>query len=164
MSASTTNMDHLRLIDELQLRYIDALDAKQMPGWLATFGPEGQYACTTAESGAAGWAMALIMDDCHGRLEDRVKFVDKVWAGTFQDYQTRHFVQRIECTTADNGLLQVRTNFSVAFTRSDTGRTDMLAAGVYHDLVDVSGQQALFRSKKAVIDAPLLPHYIVYPL
>jgi anthranilate 1,2-dioxygenase small subunit len=158
------NMDHLRQIDELQLRYIDALDGKKMPAWLATFNAEGQYVCTTAESVEAGWPMALIMDDCHGRLEDRVKFVDKVWAGTFQDYQTRHFVQRMEVTPADGGLYQVRTNFSVMFTRSDTGHTDVLAAGVYHDLVDVSGGQALFRSKKAVIDAPLLPHYIVYPL
>ena len=156
--------DHLGLIDELQLRYIDALDSKEMASWLGTFGAEGGYVCKTAESEEAGWPMALIMDDCHGRLEDRVKFIDKVWAGTFQDYQTRHFVQRNECRPAGKGLYQVRSNFSVVFTRSDTGRTDVLAAGVYHDLVELSGEQALFRSKKAVIDAPLLPHYIVYPL
>jgi 3-phenylpropionate/cinnamic acid dioxygenase small subunit len=161
---SDMKMDHLSLIDELQLRYIDALDAKKMPAWLATFGAEGQYICKTAESEEAGWPMALIMDDCYGRLEDRVKFVDKVWAGTFQDYQTRHFVQRIECTPAENGLYQVRSNFSVAFTRSDTGRTEIFAAGVYRDVVDVGGKQAVFRSKKAVIDAPKLPHYMVYPL
>ena len=161
---SETTMNHLRQIDELQLRYIDALDAKNMPGWLAAFNAEGKYICTTAESEAAGWAIALIMDDCHGRLQDRVKFVDKVWAGTFQDYQTRHFVQRIECTPADKGLYRVRTNFSVMFTRSDTGRTDVLATGTYHDLVDLSGKQALFQAKKTVIDAPTLPHYIVYPL
>jgi 3-phenylpropionate/cinnamic acid dioxygenase small subunit len=161
---SETNMDHLRLIDELQVRYMDALDGKQMPRWLATFGPEGQYTCTTAESEAAGWKMALILDDCRGRLEDRVKFVDKVWAGTFQDYQTRHFVQRMQVTPGEGSLYQVRSNFSVTFTRSDTGRTDILAAGVYHDVVEIQGAQALFRAKKAVIDAPLLPHYIVYPL
>jgi anthranilate 1,2-dioxygenase small subunit len=157
-------MDHLRLIDELQLRYMDARDGKKMPGWLATFSASGQYLCKTAESEQAGWPMALIMDDCRGRLEDRVKFVDKIWAGTFQDYQTRHFVQRMAVTPAAGGLYNVRSNFSIAFTRSDTGRTEMLAAGVYHDLVEIEGEQALFRAKKAVIDAPLLPHYIVYPL
>jgi 3-phenylpropionate/cinnamic acid dioxygenase small subunit len=161
---STTNMDHLRLIDELQARYMDALDSKKMLAWLATFSADGQYVCKTAESEQAGWPMALIMDDNHGRLEDRVKFVDKVWAGTFQDYQTRHFVQRMEVTPAEGGLYEVRSNFSIAFTRSDTGRTDMLAAGVYHDIVAIDDERALFRAKKAVIDAPLLPHYIVYPL
>jgi anthranilate 1,2-dioxygenase small subunit len=157
-------MEHLQLIDELQRQYIDALDGKKMPAWLATFGSEGQYICKSLESEEAGWPMALIMDDCHGRLEDRVKFVDKVWAGTFQDCQTRHFVQRMAVTRVEGGLYQVRSNFSIAFTRSDTGITSLLAAGVYHDVVEIQDGQALFRSKKAVIDAPLLPHYIVYPL
>lgn len=161
---SEIKMDYLRRIDELQLRYIDALDAKRMPSWLETFAADGEYICNTAESEEAGWQTALIMDDCHGRLEDRVKFVDKVWAGTFHDYQTRHFVQRIECKLAENGLYLVRSNFSISFTRSDTGRTDILAAGVYRDIVDASGEHAVFRSKKALIDAPMLPHYIVYPL
>ena len=164
MSTRTINVDTLQLIDALQVRYIDALDGKKMPDWLATFGPDGQYVCKTAESEEAGWPMALIMDDNHGRLVDRVKFVEKVWAGTFQDYQTRHFVQRIEVSPADGEMYRVRSNFSIAFTRSDTGRTDVLAAGVYHDLVEIKGDQALFRSKKVLIDAPLLPHYIVYPL
>lgn len=159
-----TNSEHLRLIDELQLRYNDALDSKKMQAWADTFHPEGQYICTTAESVEAGWSIALIMDDCRGRIEDRVKFVDKVWSGTFQDYQTRHFVQRIECVPVEDSLYRVRTNFSIAFTRSDNGITGMLATGVYHDLVDVSGAQALFRARKVVTDAPLLPHYIVYPL
>jgi anthranilate 1,2-dioxygenase small subunit len=157
-------MEQRQRIDELQIRYIDALDRKKMPDWLATFDGQGQYVCTTAESEDAGWAVAFIMDDCRGRLEDRVKFVDKVWAGTFQDYQTRHFVQRMEVRPAEGGLLEVRSSFSIAFTRSDTGRTDLLATGVYHDVVDVSGPQALFRAKRVVLDAPLLPHYIVYPL
>lgn len=162
MSAPT--LEQLQRIDALQRRYIDALDSKNMPGWLATFDAQGQYSCITAESESAGWTIALMLDDCHGRLQDRVKFVDKVWAGTFQDYQTRHFTQLIECTVQGDGLYRVRSNFSLLFTRSDTGSTGVLAAGVYQDLVDLSGAESLFRSKKVVIDAPLLPHYIVYPL
>jgi anthranilate 1,2-dioxygenase small subunit len=162
MSGTNTNL--LQRIDELQLRYIDALDSKQMGAWLETFAAEASYVCKTFESEAAGWDVALIMDDCRGRLEDRVKFVEKVWAGTFQDYQTRHFVQRVECTPGVAGAYQVRSNFTVVFTRSDTGHTDILAAGVYHDVIDVSGDQPAFRSKRVVMDAPKLPHYIVYPL
>ncbi len=158
------NREHLHLVDELQQAYIDALDSKNMAGWLALFHAHGQYSCVTAESESAGWTIALMQDDCHGRLEDRVKFVEKVWAGTFQDYQTRHFAQRVACAPDDGGLFRVRSNFHILFTRSDTGNTGVLAAGVYHDLVDVSGTQPLFRAKKVVIDAPLLPHYIVYPL
>jgi 3-phenylpropionate/cinnamic acid dioxygenase small subunit len=161
---SNAALDDWRLIDELQVRYIDALDHKNMNAWLATFGAQGQYICTTAESEAAKLPVALIMDDCHGRLEDRVKFVDKVWAGTFQDYQTRHFVQRLECTSVDHGLYAVRTNFAVAFTRSDTGKTELFATGVYRDLVAVHEGKGCFRSKRTITDAPMLPHYMVYPL
>jgi anthranilate 1,2-dioxygenase small subunit len=158
------SMEHMGLIDALQRRYIDALDSKNMPAWLATFSQQGQYRCVTAESEAAGWTIAFIMDDCHGRLEDRVKFVEKVWAGTFQDYQMRHFTQLIECTATGDGVYQVRSNVNILFTRSDTGTTDVLASGVYHDEVLISAGQALFLSRKVVIDAPMLPHYIVYPL
>jgi 3-phenylpropionate/cinnamic acid dioxygenase small subunit len=135
-----------------------------MKAWLATFGDEGQYVCTTAESEAAALPVALIMDDCRGRLEDRVKFVDKVWAGTFQDYQTRHFVQRIECLAAEPGVYGVRTNFALAITRSDTGRTDIFATGIYVDIVGAAEGKAFFKSKKVIVDAPVLPHYVVYPL
>jgi 3-phenylpropionate/cinnamic acid dioxygenase small subunit len=161
---SRATPEDLRLIDELQARYVDALDRKDMPGWLAAFGAEGQYICTTAESEESKWSIALIMDDCRGRLEDRVKFVDKIWAGTYQDYQTRHLVTRIESTAVSDGVFGVRSNFVVAFTRSDTGRTEVFATGVYHDRVQVGDGQACFRAKKVVTDAPMLPHYMVYPL
>ena len=161
---SGVSRDDLMRIDELQLRYVDALDRKNMGAWAETFAAEAQYVCTTAENDDAGLPLALMMDDCRGRIEDRVKFVEKVWAGTFQDYQTRHFVQRLECRPADPGLYAVRSNFAVAFTRSDTGESSILAAGVYDDLVDVSGCPASFRSKRVVVDSPVLAHYVVYPL
>ncbi|MDH2235039.1 hypothetical protein N5K27_01885 [Pigmentiphaga sp. GD03639] len=151
-------------IDRLQAEYIDALDRKRMGDWLNTFSSAGSYICQTLESVQAGWDIALILDDCRGRLEDRVKFVEKIWAGTFQDYQTRHFAQRITCGERESGIFDVRSNFSVAFTRCDTGQTGVLATGVYEDVVDLNGSTAQFISKRAVIDAPFLPHYIVYPL
>ena len=135
-----------------------------MSDWVSTFAAEASYICKTLESEEAGWPMALIMDDCHGRIEDRVKFVEKIWSGTFQDYQTRHMVQRVACTPAENGQFKVHSHFTIMFTRSDTGVTGVLASGVYLDLIEINGEQALFRARKVVIDAPLLPHYIVYPL
>jgi anthranilate 1,2-dioxygenase small subunit len=154
----------LTLLDALQIRYLDSLDRKDMQSWLGTFAQDGEYVCTTLESETAGLPVALIMDDCRARLEDRVKFVDKVWEGTFQDYQTRHFVQRIECTLTEGGLYAVRSNFALTITRSDANRTELFAAGTYRDLVRVTDGAASFRAKRVVLDAPVLPHYVVYPL
>lgn len=154
----------IALIDETQARYVATLDSRDMQGWLECFDGDGSYICRTAESEERGLEIALILDDCHDRLKDRVQFVTRVWAGTFQDYQTRHFVQRLSCTRAEDGSYNVRSNFAVMFTRSDTGVTQLLASGVYLDTIMIVGDAGLFRSKKTIIDAPILPHYMVYPL
>ena len=155
----------LRAVDELQVRYIDALDRRDMDGWLAAFDEkDASYILQTAESEEARLPLALILDDNRARLEDRVSFITRVWAGTYQEYRTRHFIQRLDCRPAKAGLYAVRTNFMVAFTRLDLTRTELLATGVYHDLVAVEGGTARFRAKKALTDASALPHYVVYPL
>ncbi|VCU68897.1 Salicylate 5-hydroxylase, small oxygenase component [Pigmentiphaga humi] len=157
--------DILGAIDELQLRYAAALDEKDMAAWLATFSqtPTASYICTSLEAETSGQLLAMMLDDCHARLEDRVTFVTKVWAGTFQDYQTRHIVQRVKAM-AEGSLISVRSNFIASYTPEETGQSGILASGYYDDLVEVTGNTARFLSKKAVMDASVLPHYLVYPL
>jgi anthranilate 1,2-dioxygenase small subunit len=162
MNIDSSNI--LSQLDELQLRYIDALGNKDMPGWLDTFSQTGAYFCRTAEAEARDLGVSYIHDDCYARLKDRVQFVNRVWAGTYQDYQTRHFVQRLGSKKMEENLYALRSNVAVAFTRSDNGNTEFLIAGIYEDIVEISGSDARFHSKKVVIDSPLLPHYIVYPL
>lgn len=157
-------LEILEQIDALQLKYIDALNNKDMDAWLNTFSQTGAYFCRTAEAEARGLDISFIYDDCRERLEDRVKFVTRVWAGTYQDYQMRHFTQRISCQLITDNCYQVRTNLLIAFTRSDNNQTELLAAGSYLDEIEVGANTAEFNSKKVIIDAPVLPHYIVYPL
>ncbi|MES2537947.1 MAG: aromatic-ring-hydroxylating dioxygenase subunit beta [Pseudomonadota bacterium] len=156
----------LSQIEELQLRYISALDKKDMKGWLGTFSEaaEASYLCVTADSVDAKLPLALIMDDCRGRLEDRVMFITKMWAGTFQDYRTRHFVQRIACIEAGPDLYEVESNFMIAITPSDTGHAELFSTGVYVDQVKIDGSGARYLSKKVITDVSVLPRYMVYPL
>lgn len=162
---NTLSPDTLQQIDALQLRYIDALDKKDMDGWADTFAKdEASYILRTAEGEELGRDISFILDDCRARIEDRVQFVTRVWAGTFQDYQTRHIVQRLSCTQSAAGLYEMRSNLIVAFTRSDTGHTEVFVAGTYVDVIVADENGAAFRSKKVIIDAPMLPHYLVYPL
>ncbi|WP_132978753.1 aromatic-ring-hydroxylating dioxygenase subunit beta [Pigmentiphaga sp. D-2] len=155
----------LSSIDELQLRYAAVLDDKDMAGWLATFSeaPAASYICTSLEAETSGQLLAMMLDDCHARIEDRVTFVTRVWAGTFQDYQTRHMVQRVSAA-AEGNLVRVRSNFIVSYTPEETGQSGILASGYYDDLIEITGDTAKFLSKKAVMDASVLPHYLVYPL
>ena len=162
----TLDANNLARIDELQTRYINALDSKDIPGWLETFAvvPDASYICTTQESVDRNLPLALILDDCHARLQDRVTYITKIWAGTFQDYRTRHFTQRVSAEQISDNKVKVRTNFTVIYTPEDTGSSEVLTAGVYEDVISLANGSAQFISKKAVTDTSVLPRYLVYPL
>lgn len=150
-------------IDDLQARYVKALNAKDMQGWLACFGADGRYVCTSRENHDAGLPLAIMMDDCPERLRDRVKFITEVWAGTFEDYRMRHVVQRISAREVTSTGFEVESNFIVTHTNAK-GHSDILAAGVYLDTVSISAGKAQFRSKTAIIDDHATCRYLVYPI
>lgn len=156
----------LEKVDALQVRYIAALDAKEMSEWLATFSvvDEASYICTTAESVEANLPLALIMDDNHARLQDRVTYVEKIWAGTYAEYQTRHFIQRIACSAMQDNKFEVKTNFMVAYTPSETGRVEFFTTGIYLDSVYIDTDSASFLSKKVITDAAVVERFMAYPI
>jgi 3-phenylpropionate/cinnamic acid dioxygenase small subunit len=153
----------LARIDALQAKYLAALDIRDLKAWLDCFADEAAYICITRENHDAGLPVALMMDDSRARLRDRVKFVTEVWSGTFEDYVTRHFVQRIESKELENGSIDVLTNFMVCYTNR-RGGSDILVSGVYKDIVDVNGAAPRFISKHAILDNVTTPRYLVYPV
>lgn len=161
---SAVTQDILTRVDELQNSYIAALDSKDMKGWAGTFADreDATYICRSAENEAHGWPIALMLDDCQARIKDRITFVTQVWKGTFQDYRTRHFTQRLSCEQESDTTFRVRTNFSIEYTH-DPHESKTLATGVYEDVVVVEDGETRFLSKRAIYDTTVLPQYIVYP-
>ena len=153
----------LARIDALQSRYARALDARNMTGWADCFGERGSYICIARENVEQDLPVAIMMDDSLARIRDRVTYIGKVWAGTFEDYQTRHFVQRIDCRKPANGSVAVESNFMVAYTTA-RGRSEILVAGTYEDEIELAGDGAKFRAKKAILDTVTTPRYLVYPV
>jgi len=49
-------------LDALQVRYIEALDGRNMRAWAKCFSEEGSYICTTQESEEQNLPLALMMD------------------------------------------------------------------------------------------------------
>ncbi|MCK9507314.1 MAG: hypothetical protein M0Q54_02655 [Pigmentiphaga sp.] len=156
----------LAVIDDLQLRYINALDSQDMNTWLHTFSDDesASYICNTAESAEAGHQIALILDDNRLRLQDRVTFVTRVWAGTYPEYRTRHLVQRTSCQEIQEGLFEVESHVFVSRIPADTGRAELFTTGVYKDRIRVDEQGACFESKHFVMDTSILERYLVFPL
>lgn len=161
---SSIPQDTLIKLDDLQNRYIAALDGKDIQGWAATFSErdEATYICRSAENESMGWPIALMLDDCRARIMDRITFITQIWKGTFQDYRTRHFTQRVSCEQESENTFRMRSNFSIDYTL-DPNAPKILSAGVYEDVVVIEGGQPRFLSKRAVYDTTVLPQYIVYP-
>ena len=159
---------HTSAIDALHTAYIAALDRGDMAGWAATFAvaPETSYFCISAENDRRGLPLALMYDDCRGRIDDRVSFVTKVWVGTYQAYRTRHFIQRLSCESVGNNQYRVISGFTIMMT-PEGGATAVLTSGEYRDLIEIQGEgdklRAVFRERRAVYDADVLPRYIVFP-
>ncbi len=162
----SSDSDAQSAIVDVQNAYIEALDNKDMPAWLATFDErdDASYILTTRDNEQQGLPLCLMLDDCHARLKDRVTYITKIWAGTFQDYRTRHVVQQVACAAAADNQYDVRSNFSVFYTPSDTGQSSLLACGVYLDRIAITPTGARFVTKKAVTDTSVMPQYLVYPL
>lgn len=161
---SSVSTEVLAQIDALQSEYINALDNKNFQDWVGTFdtAEETSYFCIPAENEDNNLSIGLMYDDCRKRIEDRVTFIEDIWAGTFQDYRTRHFIQRTSCAPNGENSYSVETNFLIAYT-PESGRSDVQVAGVYKDTVIINGSQARFKTKRAIYDTTVLPRYIVYP-
>lgn len=153
----------LEQIDALQLEYLRALDRRDMPAWERCFGKTASYICITAESEDQELPVALMLDDSRERIADRVKYVTKIWAGTFEDYRTRHFVQRLSYARLADSRVEVQSQFLIAYTTS-RGQSELLATGVYFDDIVIDSSGARFLSKKAVLDTAVTPRYLVYPI
>ncbi|MGE0114437.1 MAG: aromatic-ring-hydroxylating dioxygenase subunit beta [Steroidobacteraceae bacterium] len=153
----------LNLVNDLQQKYIFAIDRKDMNGWLACFAEDGTYLCQTRENYDEKLPIGFMWDDRYGRLKDRVKTVNEVWAGTAEDYQSRHLIQSVDCKDAGNGLYDVVTNIVVFYT-TNRGDSRVLATGEYLDRVRITGDRAQFVSKKAILDQTTVPRYLVYPV
>ncbi|MET0659697.1 MAG: aromatic-ring-hydroxylating dioxygenase subunit beta [Steroidobacteraceae bacterium] len=149
-------------VDALQLEYLRALGRRDMQAWADCFGEPASYVCTTSENEEQGLPLALMLDDSRERIADRVNYVTRVWAGTFEDYRMRHFVQRLTCVEQSPNLFAVETQFLVAYTTT-RGQSEVLATGVYLDTVVIDAATK-FRSKKAVLDTAVVPRYVVYPI
>lgn len=149
-------------IDALQSAYAYALDSRDMTGWLDCFAPEAGYVLTSRENEDAGLPVGMIVDDNHARLRDRVKFVKEIWAGTYEDYPTRHFIQRVRVEPQAQDVVAVHSNFLVSYV-STTGKLELLASGLYQDEI-VLASKCSFRSKRAILDGEVAPRYPVYPI
>ncbi|MCG3775775.1 MAG: hypothetical protein JW395_2619 [Nitrospira sp.] len=163
---TSVNVDVLMAFDALQGQYAAALDKQRMQDWLATFSNDesAAYVCTTAENVEAGFKIAWILDDCRARLLDRVTFVTKVWAGTYNEHRTRRVAQRTAWNPLDDGQFAFESSFIATYCSADVRRAEVFATGTYNDVVRFEAGELKFMKRQVIVDGHILNRYLVYPL
>jgi 3-phenylpropionate/cinnamic acid dioxygenase small subunit len=161
---STVSTDIISQIEQLNRKYISALDSLDMTAWLNCFNKNGRYTFTSEENFRRNMPIAFMLDDCYERLQDRVIQVVDIQSDSTEHYQTRHFTQLMAVSALDNGQYQAEFNYSIYYTQRDTNQTLILCVGRYMDVVDISDSVASFTERKAVTDTNVLPRYVAYPV
>lgn len=149
-------------IDNLNGKYVAALDWQDWSAWLASFNEECIYSVTSRQNAERNLPLCYMIDDCRARLVDRVKFITEVWASTIEPYRTRHIVQRLSVEEYGDDLFKVISNFAVMFTQNNDP-SSVLSTGYYEDIVKIVDGIAVFKSKTAYIDGTPA-RYLAYPL
>ena len=152
----------------LERRYADALDSRCMDAWLDCFTEDGSYYVIAADNDSDDLPLCLMMDDCRERIEDRATFVREVWPGSFEDYQTRHFIQPLRLESGGESkegyeMFSALANFTV-FATDARGRTSLFIAGQYRDRIRVDSEDCRYAERRVVMDTFTTPGVVVYPL
>lgn len=150
-----------RVLD-LQLRYAHAIDEDKLEAWPGFFTEKCRYRVIPRENHARGLPACLI--DCKGRamLVDRI--VSLRDANIYNIHFDRHLMSPpLIGPEADDGTVSARTQFLVM--QSDqAGVSKAFATGAYHDIVDLSGEEALFIERLVILDSYGVQELLATPI
>ena len=147
-------------IQDLNARYVEALDDDRLEEWPEFFRPDGRYHITTAENIAQGFPIGIVSATSRAMLRDRIKALRQ--ANVYEAQRYRH-VLGAPRVTSQNGELTARTSFMVARIMH-TGETMIFATGCYQDRIVLNGAGATFAEKVVVLDSRLVDTLLAIPL
>ena len=148
-------------VQDLNVRYAQAIDDNQLEAWPDFFTEDGRYRVTTAENVAQNLPLSLIYATSRAMLRDRVKALRE--ANIYEAQRYRHMLGPSRLEPAEGGTLQARTSFMIARIMH-TGETTMFATGSYHDRVVLDGDTARFAERTVILDSRQIDTLLAIPL
>ncbi|MGZ3408914.1 MAG: aromatic-ring-hydroxylating dioxygenase subunit beta [Xanthobacteraceae bacterium] len=148
-------------IQDLNARYVEAIDDDRLESWPDFFRDNCTYKITTAENVAQGLPIGLMYATSRAMLRDRIKALRQ--ANVYEAQRYRHILAAPRLLGEESGLARARTNFIVARIMH-TGETILFATGYYDDRIATDGAQALFAEKNVIIDSRQIDTLLAIPL
>ena len=155
MSAPTT------LVDNLQGRYVAAIDNDQLEAWPGFFTDPCRYEIISAENVEQNMPLGVFFADSRAMLTDRVASLRR--ANIYEAQRYRHIVSPALVVSEDEKLLRAETNFVVVRIMLD-GDMRLFMSGRYRDVVDVSGPSPRFAEKRVIFDNRRIDTLLALPI
>ena len=156
------NVETTFKVQELQARYIQALDGDKLEDWPNFFTEACRYLVTTADNLAQGMPLGMIYATSRAMLRDRVRSLRE--ANVYEAQRYRHMIGPPVLEEGEGSVVRARTNFMVVRTMH-TGETLLFATGVYDDRIVLEGSEApCFKEKIVVLDSRQIDTLLAIPL
>ena len=154
--------NHHRAVENLIFEWARAIDENRVEAICELLSPQGRYTVTSRFNSDRQLPLAVI--DCHSaaQLRDRIKSMRI--ANIYEPHHYRHMVSGVQITGEEDGALLVRSNYLVVRTMDLDGNMKIYSTGQCLDLVEVSPQSVLFRSRKFIYDSRVIETLLVIPL
>jgi anthranilate 1,2-dioxygenase small subunit/terephthalate 1,2-dioxygenase oxygenase component beta subunit len=155
------NIEHAFRVQEINARYVEAIDDDRLEAWPDFFTDDGRYRITTAENVAQGLPLSLLYATSRAMLRDRVRALRE--ANIYESQRYRHVLGAPRVTAAEGASVAARTPFMVARVMH-TGETMLFATGCYEDRVVVGPAEAHFAEKTVILDSRQIDTLLAIPL
>jgi 3-phenylpropionate/cinnamic acid dioxygenase small subunit len=155
------DIDLLFRVQDLNARYVEAIDDDRLETWPDFFREKCLYRITTAENEAQGLPIGFIYATSRAMLRDRIKALRQ--ANVYEAQRYRHVLSAPRVLSEQGGVVHVRTGFMVARIMH-TGETMLFATGRYEDRISLDGPQPLFAEKSVIIDSRQIDTLLAIPL
>jgi 3-phenylpropionate/cinnamic acid dioxygenase small subunit len=148
-------------VQDLNARYVQAIDDNKLEAWPDFFTENGRYRVTTAENFERGLPLAMIYATSRAMLRDRVRSLRD--ANVYEAQRYRHLIGPPLIAPGEGGALHAQSAFMIARIMH-TGETMLFATGRYHDHIVLGDGGARFAEKVVILDSRLIDTLLAIPL
>jgi len=166
------NIELALKVQDLNARYVQAIDDNKLEAWPDFFIENGRYRVTTAENVERGLPLGMIYATSRAMLRDRVRSLRD--ANVYEAQRYRHVIgaplvhsasedARERAYAEEGAAVRTQTSFIVARIMH-TGETTLFATGCYRDHVVFVDGAARFAEKTVILDSRLIDTLLAIPL
>jgi anthranilate 1,2-dioxygenase small subunit/terephthalate 1,2-dioxygenase oxygenase component beta subunit len=148
-------------VQNLNARYVHAIDEDRLEEWPDFFMDDGRYRITTVENVERGLPLSLMYTTSRAMMRDRVNSLRN--ANVYESQRYRHAVGAALIEPAETGIVRAVSSFLVARIMH-TGETTLFATGRYEDRIAVAPDGLRFMEKTVILDSRQIDTLLAIPL